>query len=178
MRFSKIPTAFMRLMLVPALLLLLMAVSTYAQMGDENIKIRERIMRFKMTRLIDVLDMDEATAEKFFVRYNLAQNAVRSAQQALDSVINELDKAVMDNNHARIKELTELSLRLHNELQSAIAEVFRSVRPVLSEEQYARFLIFEARFHDEVKKRLMERRGRGDRDDSQGKQRKRDRDDD
>ncbi len=157
-----------------AVFLLLATIGAQAQMGgEEGIRIRERVMRFKMARLIEVLDMDEATAEKFFVRYNLSQKVVKNAQQSLDSTINELEKAVHDNNRARIRELSDLSVKKHAEFQDAIAEVFRSVRHVLSEDQYAKFLIFEARFQEEVKRLIMERREKMGDDDSPRKNKRR-----
>lgn len=169
----------MRRIVAAVLVLVFASLPALAQMGnDDAVKIRERVIRFKMTRLIDVLDMDEATAEKFFVKYNLSQNAIREAQQSLDSAINELERAVNENNRPRIKELTELALSRHHVLQETIADMLRSVRPLLSEDQYARFLIFEGRFQEEIKKRLMERRNRDD-DDGDRKsrmKRKRDRD--
>ncbi len=170
MQFFNISARQLRSVAFVVVLLLLMAVCAQAQEGG---KVRERVIRFKMTCLVEALDMDEPTAEKFFVRYNLLQNAVREAQKALDSTINELEKAVHDKNSARIREMTDLSIKRHAELQEAIAEVFRSVRPLLNDDQYARFLIFEARFQEEVKKRLMEMRERGDGDHSTKKNNRR-----
>lgn len=139
------------------------------------VHIRERMMQVKKMKLIGVLDMDEATAEKFFVKYNLAQNSIEEAHRTLDATITELQQAIAANETARIRELTEKSLKNHAALQDAVANMFVSVRPVLSEAQFAKLIVFESRFQEEVRRRLMEMnrdRKRGGGDDDRSKKRR------
>ena len=169
MIFCNIPVLRRFLVLVPILMLGLLG-NVPAQDDDDGppaVHIRERMMQVKKIKLIGVLDMDEVTAEKFFVKYNLAQNNIEEAHKALDGTLTELQQAIAANETARIKELTDKSLKNHAALQEAVGNMFTSVRSVLSEVQFAKLIVFESRFQEEVRRRLMEmnRERRRDRDD-------------
>lgn len=166
MIFCNIPVFLRRLWILVPMLVISLGTVTQAQDDDDGppaAHIRERLMQVKKMKLIEVLDMDEATAEKFFVKYNLAQNAIETAQKNLDTTLKALHAAIDNNDAARMRELTDRSLKSHAVLQDAVAAMFTSVRPVLSEVQFAKLIVFEARFQEEIRRRLMERRR--DRDD-------------
>lgn len=164
--------------------LVFLALPVKAQEWDDDeppaVRIRERVNQLKKVRLIETLDLDETTAVKFFVRYNQAQQAIDSAQQALKQTIDQLQRAIRQQKKSRIKELTDESLKRHADLQNAIASMLADMRPLLDEERYAKFIVFESRFQEEMRRRLMEikrhkrknkdkerQRGKGDGDDDE-----------
>lgn len=160
------------LLAIVFVVLVLLSLSARAQDWNDDedepraVRIRERINQLKKARLIETLNFDETTAEKFFVRYNQAQRNIDSAQQALKETLKQLQRAVRQQKKSRIKELTDESLKRHADLQNAIAAMLTDMRPLLDETQYAKFILFEARFQEEVRRRLMEikRRGRKQQD--------------
>ncbi|TAE29896.1 MAG: hypothetical protein EAZ92_05655 [Candidatus Kapaibacterium sp.] len=117
-----------------------------------------KIKQLKKLKLIEKLDLDDATAEKFFVRYNGGQKKVEEARKALDEATNELDKAKASGNNDKIKQVTESMLQKHKNLQDVTNEMLKSIRGVLTEKQYAEFLVFEAKFPEILRKSLQERK--------------------
>lgn len=148
---------------VAALLLVLMVSSSIAA-GNSKAKQpqqeggKAKIEQLKKLKLIEKLDLDDATAEKFFMRYNTGQKKVEEARKALDEATNDLDKAKASDNSDRIKSLTEQMLGKHKNLQDATNEMLKSIRGVLSEKQYAEFLVFEAKFPEILRKSLHDRK--------------------
>lgn len=147
---------------VAALLLALIAVPLPARNGKTKQPQQEggkaKIEQLKKLKLIEKLDLDDATAEKFFVRYNGGQKKVEEARKALDEATNELDKAKASGNNDKIKQVTEAMLQKHKNLQDATNEMLKSIRGVLTEKQYAEFLVFEAKFPEILRKSLQERK--------------------
>jgi hypothetical protein len=123
-------------------------------------KPKQRIAQLKKLKLIETLDMNEQTAEKFFVRYNADQKKVDDALKALNDAMRELDK-VLDQDPKKVtadqlKPLNDMVLDKQAQMQTAVAERLRSLRGILDERQYAKFLLFEAKFQEQVRKTLLD----------------------
>jgi multidrug resistance efflux pump len=127
-----------------------------SRQGQEGGK--SKIEQLKKLKLIEKLDLDDATAEKFFMRYNGSQKKVEESRKALDDATNELDKAKAGGNTEKIKQLTEQMLQKHKQLQEATNEMLKSIRIVLNDKQYAEFLVFEAKFPEILRKSLQDRK--------------------
>ncbi len=123
---------------------------------QEGGKAKKQIDQLKKLKLIEALNLDDAAAEKFFVRYNTEQKKVDDARKFLDDAMNDLDKAKSSGNNDRIKQLTQQTLDKHKQLQDASSEMLRSVREVLNEKQFADFLVFEAKFQEQIRKALLD----------------------
>jgi hypothetical protein len=119
---------------------------------------KSKIEQLKKLKLIEKLDLDDATAEKFFMRYNGGQKKVEESRKALDDATNELDKAKAGGNTEKIKQLTEQMLQKHKQLQDATNDMLKSIRSVLNDKQYAEFLVFEAKFPEILRKSLQDRK--------------------
>lgn len=113
-------------------------------------KAKKQIDQLKKLKLIEALNLDDATAEKFFVRYNAEQKKVEESRKALEDATNELEKAKSSGNSDKIKQLTQVMLDKHKHLQDANNEFLRSIREVLNEKQYADFLVFESKFQKQL----------------------------
>lgn len=119
---------------------------------------KAKIEQLKKLKLIEKLDLDDATAEKFFMRYNGGQKKVEEARKALDDATNELDKAKASGNTEKIKQLTEQMLQKHKQSQDATNDMLKSIRSVLNDKQYAEYLVFEAKFSEILRKSLQDRK--------------------
>jgi hypothetical protein len=123
-------------------------------------KPKQRIAQLKKLKLIEILDMNEQTAEKFFVRYNADQKKVDDALKALNDAMRELDKALdqdpKKSTPEQVKPLNDAVLERQAQMQAAVAERLRSLRGLLDERQYAKFLLFEAKFQEQVRKTLLD----------------------
>jgi hypothetical protein len=111
---------------------------------------KKQIEQLKKLKLIEALNLDDATAQKFFVRYNTEQKKVDEARKALDDAMNDLEKAKSSGNGDKIKLSTQQTLDRHKQVQDASNEMLRSIREVLNDKQYADFLVFEAKFQEQI----------------------------
>ena len=140
-----------------AVILCLIAVDAAALLAQPAPRARERLEQFKKLKLIETLDLDDKTAEKFFVVYNRGSNAVEQAKEELEQALTELYSTLESGaDEAQIKSKTDFALRKHEATLKAVSDMMTSVRGVLSPAQYARYIIFEARFHKEVRRQIME----------------------
>jgi hypothetical protein len=143
--------------------MLVNAVPSVAQMGmgdgpQGREKMRERIEDLRKVKLLDVLDLQGDQVEKFFVIYNKHQAKFREVQDKVDNTAKELQGAI--GRGASDAELADKTLELRKqikELERVIESRFDDLKPVLTTKQYAQYVVFEARFRDELQRMIMER---------------------
>ncbi len=112
----------------------------------------KKLQQFKKLQMIEYLDLDDKTAEKFFVVYNRWQKKVEALRKKIRRLSARLREAVhLDDKEAVKRYNTEL-VAAQKELNRAIEQSLAEIRKVLGEEKFAKFLIFEARFREAVKK--------------------------
>lgn len=120
----------------------------------------ERLAQFKKLRLIEVLDLDEQTAEKFFVRYNEGQKKIDQARKDLQEAVGELEAAVKAKvSDAELNGKSEQVVKRIQQFSQAITERLNAVRPLLSPQQYAKLVVFEVRFTEALQRALLRRGG-------------------
>jgi hypothetical protein len=126
--------------------------------GDAG-KAKQHVQQLKKLKLIETLDMDQQTAEKFFMLYNTEQKKVDEALKALNETMQELSKASNQDpkkvSPDLVKQLTNQTLEKQTQMQTAVNERLRAIKSVLNDQQYAKFLLFEAKFQEEVRKTLL-----------------------
>lgn len=131
--------------------------NTLPQPGTATGKAKQNIAQLKKLKLIETLDLDEQTAEKFFVRYNSEQKKVDEATKAVNESLRQLEQALQKKSAPdQIRQLTDQTLDKRMQLYSAITERYRSVRSVLNEQQYAKFLVFEQRFQEQLRRTILD----------------------
>ncbi len=132
--------------------------------AQDGAKMREKVEQLKKVKLIKILDMDEATAEKFFARYNVYENKVNAAfkevQQAVAELNSRIDRKAPD---AEIKSQNDIVLQKQNALHAQVDEKLKAMRSLMTEEQYAKFIVFENQF-TQLLREILQRRGNKGRD--------------
>lgn len=121
-------------------------------------KARQRLAQFKKLKLIEVLDLDEQTAEKFFIRYNEGQKKIDQARLELQQSVRELQDAVRAKvSDAELNAKSDHVVKQMQQLAQAMTERLAAVRPLLSPQQYAKLVVFEVRFTEALQRTLMQR---------------------
>lgn len=119
---------------------------------------KERIADFKKMKLLKILDLDEKTSEKFLVKYNSAEQAIREKQDKLDEAILSLENLIRrKSTKSEISQQTQKVLDLQKELVDTMFEQQKELKSLLSEEQFARYVIFENRFRERLHKAIVNR---------------------
>ncbi len=118
---------------------------------------QQRIIQFKKLKLIETLALDEQSADKFLLKYTVADKRLEEARRGLHTTLKDLDEALKRKSN-RIKELTDEALKRQSDVQAATNEMIQTMRTVLDEERFARYLVFEAQFTEQMRKALMQLR--------------------
>lgn len=118
-------------------------------------KAMERIDQLKKIKMLDVLDLDEETSSKFLVKYTAAEKNIQEKQKQLEELQMKLhEKLKAKASDDELQKLNDELFRKHEEMHKAILDKFRSIRDILPEEKFSTYLLFEARFHKELRKLL------------------------
>lgn len=119
-------------------------------------KAKERIEMLKRTRLTDVLYLNEQDAEKFFAKYDQSQKKVEDAREQLRSAVADLENSVQKKSDDMTKKC-EIVFEKQTALNTAMIEKIRSMKSILTDEQYGKLVIFEHNFPLQLQKMLMKR---------------------
>ncbi|MCX7929220.1 MAG: hypothetical protein N2663_00640 [Chlorobi bacterium] len=120
----------------------------------------KRLAQFKKLKLIETLDLDEQTAEKFFVRYNEGQKKIDQARKELHDAVDELEAAVKAKvSDSELNGKSEQVVKRMQQFAQAITERLNAVRHLLTPQQYAKLVVFEVRFMESLQRALLQRDG-------------------
>jgi len=142
------------------LLMMVLAFSFIDLVSQDNPKSRERIETAKKVKLLEILDLNESESEKFLVKYNSAEKLVKEKNELFHKYTQELMQLLDDK--ASTKELSDKSAAVINaqkELHSAVENKISSMKSILSEQNFAKFLVFDMQFNQRLRKMLFERGG-------------------
>lgn len=122
-----------------------------------NAKAMEKISMMKKMKLLEVLDLKEDEADKFITKYNTLEKAVQEKHQQLEEVIRNIGKSIKDDDFKNIDKLTDEYLKKKKEMDEAIDNEIMAVKQLLPKEKFAKYLLFERRFQEELRKAIMKR---------------------
>jgi len=142
--------------LVFSFLILTLAMNLVAQPK----RAKERISTLKKVKLLEVLDLDESTSEKVLLKYNAWENKIEDQMKKIDEVEEELVKAIKKGKKEDIKNISSKFEKERDKIVQIAMERDKDMKSILTDEQYAKYLIFEKRFRRELGEQLMKRRGR------------------
>ena len=146
-------------------LLIIFVSLTYASYSQQDrgnlIKQRNKIHQLEKLKLIDALDMDENTSIKFFARRNEMQNEIESLQDKSDDLISKLDKTLNSdnkNNESEQRQIINEILSTREKIETVKKQFINSLSDILSTEKVAKYLVFEQKFREEIRKIILNRR--------------------
>jgi transposase len=130
-------------------------------------KAKERVDQMKKIKLLEILELDDATTDKFLAKYSTYEKKIDEKRRELDELSDEIKLELRKNSSDKLKELTKKFLQLQNEMFDLIQAKINDMKSILSEKEYAKFLIFENDFPKELQKILF-KKGKGMRDGKRG----------
>ena len=130
-----------------------------AQPGDQPMR---KIEQFKKMKLLELLDMDEATANKFLIKYDKWQRDIIQMTEDRNSLAMELKmamdtKAADDKLNGILDKLVDVTIKLDN----AKHDMFIDLRTVLSPRQAVKLAAFEMQFQKKLHESLDKLREHG-----------------
>jgi hypothetical protein len=112
----------------------------------------ERVEQFKKIRLMEVLNLDEQNSIKFFARYNKYQELLRDLRKKQAQALARI-QALRKSNAADAEygKMVDELLTLESQINEAKSKYVEELKPVLTSKQLVEYLVFEARFQQNLR---------------------------
>jgi len=140
----------------------LLSVIINAQTSENSrYKNRAKLDQLEKVKLIEALDLSEESAIRFFARRNDLKKEIDELENKSDDVFNELEKTLNSSdksNEAQQKKLINEHLMFREKIEVRKKEFINSLNDLLTVEQISKYIIFERKFRDEIRKVLLKRR--------------------
>lgn len=129
----------------------------HPMMGQET---HEKMMMFRMWRLIDTLDLNEDQAVKFFPLANRYFDGERQMNERRGRAADSLREAIHkdDVSEKDLKEKIDALSKVEEDRTSLREKYFKEATAILSPRQQAQLLLFEDRFQGEIRGMMQELR--------------------
>lgn len=121
----------------------------------------QKIEQLEKAKLIEVLDLDEETAVRFFVRRKDYREKQHEFFKRRDELVKINEKKLLDGKtipDKECKELTNEMLSIELEIFQEKEKFFNSLHDILTPQQILKLAVFDNRFMREIREVLMGRK--------------------
>jgi Spy/CpxP family protein refolding chaperone len=133
-------------------------------------KAHKKMAMMKKVKLLEVLDLDEATSDKFLAKYSLWEKKIEEQRDKVRDAYDELESALKNyKDKATISKATENVIAMQNQMVKLMQDSQNDIKTVLSDVQFAKYVLFEHRFRSELKKMIMKRMHKGSKHNNKGR---------
>jgi bacterioferritin (cytochrome b1) len=127
--------------------------------GQNDTPVLDKMKSFKKIILIDKLKMNEEQATRFFARYQQYEEYIKEAQKELEKALiqlDELQKTGKQEYGKAIQHVFDKDLAM----RKTIVDRMKAMKGILSEQQYAQYILIEHRLLDNLQKMVKQRKNR------------------
>ena len=138
-------------LLLPAIVFLVMSFIQPLQAGDPLVV--DRIEQLRKVRMIEALDLSEEQSVRFFARLHDLNKSKEKIRQQKTAMLDKLERMVRND----VKEYRDIFPQIATHESEALEverEFFNGLSEFLSDEQRAKFLLFERQFQRELQDAL------------------------
>ncbi|GDX64336.1 hypothetical protein LBMAG35_11740 [Chlorobiota bacterium] len=127
--------------------------------GQNDTPVLDKMKSFKKIMLIDKLKMNEEQATRFFARYQQYEEYIKESQKELEKALMQLDelqKSGKQEYGKAIQHVFDKDLAM----RKTIVDRMKAMKGILSEQQYAQYILIEHRLLDNLQKMVKQRKNR------------------
>jgi hypothetical protein len=120
-----------------------------------------KIEQLEKIKLLDVLNLDEATSAKLFTRRNQNRTKIWDYEDKIDNVRSNIEfelKKGKDKDVSKIQKLNEDYFNLVMDVDKEKLNFLRSLSDILTTEQIGKYIVFERKFREEIRDIIMKDR--------------------
>ncbi|MFZ2323198.1 MAG: hypothetical protein WAV89_05810 [Ignavibacteriaceae bacterium] len=146
-----------------ALLLSINIVSFPQQDNKKMMKQRSKLHQLEKIKLIEELNLDEDTSVKFFARRNEMQREVESLEDKADDILKKLETNLGSNDkdaETTQKQLINELMNIKEKSETVKRQFIYSLKDILTTEKIARYIVFEQKFREEIRRIILDKRHR------------------
>jgi hypothetical protein len=125
---------------------------------EQRERVRERVKAMRMWKLTQALDLDDTLASRLFPLLNKYDKKRMKAERKIREETTALREALKTENEARLQSILERVEGRHKALQQLKDEEMAELKNILTTEQRARFILFQAEFQRDLRKIFTEAR--------------------
>src|ERR1035437_867715 len=121
----------------------------------------KKIEELEKVKLLDVLNLDEATSAKLFTRRNQNRTKIWDIEDKINNDLQNIEfeiKKGKDEDVNKIQKMNEEYLNLSMEVEKEKLSFLRSLSDILTPEQIGKYIVFERKFREEIRDLLMKER--------------------
>ena len=148
---------------ISILFILLFSMPNFAQAGWNHGKGRmlNKLAQIEKLKLIELLNLDEDTAIRLFARRNKNLERQKELIKEKNELISRLRKMLKekDKKDSSLKNMTKKILELERAIIENRIKFFDTLKDILTEEQIAKYLVFEHTLRNEIRNYMMHRHG-------------------
>ena len=120
-----------------------------------------KIQQLEKIKLIEALDLSEESSIRFFARRNEFSKEVDQLEEKSDKLLVEMENTFKDsdkNKEAAQKKLLDDFIKTRTKIETQRSKFLASLTDILSTEQICKYVVFEKRFRDEIRRVLINKR--------------------
>ena len=121
----------------------------------------QQLRQLEQLKLIELLNLDEDTSARFFARRKAHLDKVQALQKEKNEIINELAVKLKAGEKVDSKKYRERLEKIEKRLFEERREFYNSLDDILTNEQIAKFIVFQSRFRKEIMRKMMKNRKGG-----------------
>ncbi|MBX3007587.1 MAG: hypothetical protein KF816_06110 [Melioribacteraceae bacterium] len=140
------------------LLLIVVPISIIAQ-HKQNKRSMEKFETWERAKTIELLDLDEETAVRFFARKNEHQKKMKEIMGQRFSLLEKLEKEIKESGGSDkyFGDQMDNLLSIEQKISKEREIYFKSLTDILSKAQIVKLLVFDNKFKRELREAIMER---------------------
>jgi len=143
---------------------ILLTVDTLPQnMRRGGMQSQKKINQLEKVKLLEVLELDDETAVKFFRLKDQHEEDMMSLRDKQDKILDIMEETLSEDESKKTSSLSKLITdykKNEMEMTDERDRFHKEIWNVLQPEKYARFLVFERNFRQEVRNLIMGNRMR------------------
>lgn len=144
-----------RITVIAIILLLITGVAFAKTQSPIQGKKREIVRQYRTLELLKILDLSEEESEVVLPVLKEIDKNRETFHFQQQQFLNEIEFAIKQNeDETKISELNNKFMKLPKDFENKRAKLYNKLRSHLSEEQFAKFLVFNRKFTKQLQERI------------------------
>ncbi len=121
-------------------------------------KAHKKMAIMKKVKLLEILELDEATSDKFLAKYTAWEKKIEAHREKVRNAYDNLDKVLKNNkDNATIAKASNEVCDLKQKMAVLIRGYQNDIKSILNDVQFAKFVLFDHNFRGELQRMIMKR---------------------
>jgi hypothetical protein len=117
---------------------------------------QRKIEQLEKVKLLEVLELDDDTAVRFFNLKNQHQRSMRNLRDQSDEILNSIEETLLkSDSKISLDRVLDDYLKNENAINTLRQNFLKEAESLLNKEQFAKYLVFERNFRAEIRDLMM-----------------------